>query len=345
MKILLIDHPYRKKTNSIGFLGRLLEKRFEVTTYYETTNHVDYGNDLDSFDAVALFQVGVGDINRRLRHRNIIFFPMYDNIGLGDEYTWKSIGDTKVISFCRRLFDEVRSFGGRALYSQYYPEAGSIIEGTGSGGGLFFWQRTEAIGWPQVKLLLGNHQVPSVHIHRATDPGCPFSAPTAVEDISYNIRYSDWFSTRAGFLAVLNENRYFIAPRVSEGIGMSFLEAMAMGKIVIAANRPTMNEYITDGVSGLLFDPDSPTMMDFSRAAVVEKNVLDSVSDGQARWKRHQDEILDFMMPEKTLRRQSSRRIPLALRARASLVAAKKLLRMLGPHGLVLALERRRASK
>jgi hypothetical protein len=343
LRLLLIDHPYRKKTNSIGFLERLLEKRFEVTRYFETSNHVDYGNDLDSFDAVALFQVGVGDIHRRLRHRNIAFFPMYDNIGLGDEYTWKSIGDTKVVSFCRRLFDEVRSFGRRALYAQYYPD--TISESRESGGGLFFWQRTEAIGWPQVKLLLGNHQVPSIHIHRATDPGCAFSAPTAVEDASYNIKYSEWFPTRAGFLAALNENRYFVAPRVTEGIGMSFLEAMAMGKIVIAANRPTMNEYITDGVNGLLFDPDRPTMADYSRADVIKKNVLDSVSDGQARWKRQQDEVLDFLMPEKTLRRQSSRRIPMALRARKSLAAARKLLRMLGPHGLVLALERRRAWK
>ena len=36
----------------------------------------------------------------------------------------------------------------------------------------------------------------------------------------------------------------FISPRKQEGIGMSFLEAMSLGKYIIAINDSTMNEYI-----------------------------------------------------------------------------------------------------
>jgi hypothetical protein len=34
MKLLLVDHEYHRKTNSIGFLRGLLERRFAVTTHY-----------------------------------------------------------------------------------------------------------------------------------------------------------------------------------------------------------------------------------------------------------------------------------------------------------------------
>ncbi len=39
---------------------------------------------------------------------------------------------------------------------------------------------------------------------------------------------------------------------------MSFLEAMAMGKAVVAADNPTMNEYLTHNVNGYLFNPEDP---------------------------------------------------------------------------------------
>ena len=39
---------------------------------------------------------------------------------------------------------------------------------------------------------------------------------------------------------------------------MTFLEAMAHGKAVIAADRPTMNEYILHGCNGFLFSTRFP---------------------------------------------------------------------------------------
>jgi glycosyltransferase involved in cell wall biosynthesis len=76
---------------------------------------------------------------------------------------------------------------------------------------------------------------------------------------------------------------------------MSFLEAMAMGKCVVAPNNPTMNEYINDGVTGYLYDPDSPEPIDFSRAFQVAENALVYIEKGYQSWSTKKDEILHFI--------------------------------------------------
>ena len=48
-------------------------------------------------------------------------------------------------------------------------------------------------------------------------------------------------------------NVYF-APRLEEGIGQTFLEAIRWGRCVVAADNRTINEYIIHGVNGLLYD-------------------------------------------------------------------------------------------
>ena len=46
----------------------------------------------------------------------------------------------------------------------------------------------------------------------------------------------------------------FISPRKQEGIGMSFLEAISMGKYIVSNDDSTMNEYVTDKNIGFLIN-------------------------------------------------------------------------------------------
>jgi len=59
---------------------------------------------------------------------------------------------------------------------------------------------------------------------------------------------------REQYLKDLVKHNVYVAPRRFEGIGMSFLEAMAMGMCVVAENQPTANEYIVSGQNGILFE-------------------------------------------------------------------------------------------
>jgi hypothetical protein len=65
---------------------------------------------------------------------------------------------------------------------------------------------------------------------------------------------------------------------------MSFLEAMAMGLCVVAPRAPTMSEYIEDGVNGLLYDPERPEALDFSRASALGAAARLSCEVGRATW-------------------------------------------------------------
>jgi glycosyltransferase involved in cell wall biosynthesis len=82
----------------------------------------------------------------------------------------------------------------------------------------------------------------------------------------------------------------FVAPRRFEGIGLSFLEAMARGQVVIAENNATMNEYIVHDVNGLLYEPDRPGLwrsaLTPERARAIGERARLSCLAGRPQWQR-----------------------------------------------------------
>ena len=63
----------------------------------------------------------------------------------------------------------------------------------------------------------------------------------------------------------------YIASRPYEGIGMSFLEAMADGRCVVAHDNTTHNEYIEHGKNGFLFDMEEDIII---TATSRKKNII-----------------------------------------------------------------------
>ena len=84
-----------------------------------------------------------------------------------------------------------------------------------------------------------------------------------------------------------------------EGIGMSFLEAMALGQCVVAPDAPTMNEYISNGTNGLLYPLERPGALDLSRHREIGARARDSIERGFARWQASQEALLDFIATPK----------------------------------------------
>ena len=80
---------------------------------------------------------------------------------------------------------------------------------------------------------------------------------------------------------------------------MAFLEAMAMGKCVVAHNDATMNEYIKDGVNGILFDADRPIAITESQVLSVRSNMYATKEQFYGVWLEDMKKISNFIFTQK----------------------------------------------
>ena len=184
--------------------------------------------------------------------KNVILIPMMDDVQLTDAY-WNKYKPYKVFCFCKKLYDFLNERGFSVFYSQYYMEP-HFHKATENKPDVFFWERSSLINWQLVKKLLNGTDVASLHYHYATNISDKNNDRPTQDDIGkYNITFSDWFESQDEYTQLLHKTDLYIAPREKEGIGLSFIEALAEGCVVAAYNDATMNEYITDGADGFLF--------------------------------------------------------------------------------------------
>lgn len=162
----------------------------------------------------------------------------------------------------------------------------------------FFWARREdQISVNTVLELIGNTKFDSLHIHQAPDPGAPPLSSLPLDVCKrLNITQSQWFAEKAEFNAVLDRANVFFAPRLEEGIGQAMLEAFSRGQCVVAPDCGTMNEYIMNGVNGLLYTPNKPEALDFSRAAELGAAGRILAMRGYQRWKDCEQELVQFIL-------------------------------------------------
>ena len=297
-KLAMIGHSYHLKTKSNDFFMNLLNKYFDIEYIidesWKSTKKPKLGHLGETYSAVIFWQMISHDYLKAIKCKNIIFIPMFDQSGSAPRSYWYHYRDLKIISFCKTMGNMLAGLGFDVLNAKYYPEPAQV-NNEERPNSCFFWQRINTIDWPKVKILLRKSGVKTVHIHKAIDPGHKFTKPSANDEKKYNITYSDWFPDRASYLKVVDENQIYIAPRFQEGIGLSFLEAMARGKIVVAADQPTMNEYIIDGYNGYLFDPYNVKAIDFSNINSIKKNSLLSIKNGHKEWIQSESAIIDFI--------------------------------------------------
>jgi glycosyltransferase involved in cell wall biosynthesis len=300
-RVLFIDFSYHSKTGSSQFLIDLLRARYSVDAVTDLgwKNHA--GPDprqinRKNYDAVIFWEISTRDIEPYLVCKNVVFFPMYDSYEESYLPAIRAAPDIGVVSFCRGLYEQLAGLSNGRMYIQYYPRPSPCFLENEDFKGLFFWQRTLDITWDTVRCLMGDeNRVGSVHLHRAVDPGAVWRKPSEDDEKKYSITYSDWFATKEEYQAKVAEHALYVSPRRKEGIGMSFLEALSMGKAIIAHDDGTMNEYIVHGENGYLFNCDRPTALDLSDIRRVRRNAYDSARAGWEAWENDKYRILDFI--------------------------------------------------
>jgi glycosyltransferase involved in cell wall biosynthesis len=111
----------------------------------------------------------------------------------------------------------------------------------------------------------------------------------------FSLTRTSWFLDRREMVRTLRSCQVYFAPRRTEGIGMSFLEAMAQGMAVVAADGATMNEYIVSGNNGFLYNPDAPEVPEWDRASLWGARARETAEAGRSRWEASLPALQQFL--------------------------------------------------
>lgn len=301
-KLLYVGHNYHLKTKSNSFLIDILKEYYDIfyVTYNPYTDQYDGLEDAQGkhFDVALIYQVLVGQdfVRKNFSFSKLVFVPMYDQIVTAPmENPFSFYRDCKIICFSKTLYNDLGKRGFKAFYLQYFPPVDETHIDEGNPYSVFFWQRMELINLKVVEKLFSKVPIEHFHVHKAMDPGWKFEEPG--ESIADKITYSQWFESAEDMKKLMEESAYYIAPRLYEGIGMSFLEAMAMGRCVIAPDAPTASEYIQNGVTGILYNPHDvhPIPINEDVLRNIQKNAKEFIRKGRANWEANKDQIIDFI--------------------------------------------------
>ncbi|RMD77365.1 glycosyltransferase [Candidatus Dojkabacteria bacterium] len=299
-KIVYIDHGYHKNTNSNKFLQDFLSEYFEITYILDHSWEGKAYPDLTfvdkSYYAVIFFQSPPpDDVDKNLKCKNKIFIPMFDGYGSMDDNFWYKFRNYKIVNFSKTLHKRVSDLGLDSIYVQYFPKPGEFAKGEENT--VFFWQRHSNININTVIEILKKNKGIKIHIHKKTDPNHSFVEPTPDQISEYQITMSDWFEKKEDVLKIISSKQIYIAPRDSEGIGLSFLEAMSMGKVVIACDKPTMNEYIKHGETGFLFNLHNLSNSDIvlTNLEQIQRNTYNYITKGHEEWLMNRKKIVEHI--------------------------------------------------
>ena len=276
MKILFVDHASHLKTHSADFFLDILRESFDVDVfYYEKTYGFSIPQEkIDKSDLVIFWEFLYNRHSLGIPGKRCVFVPMYDN-EWGSKWQWKRIAASgmSVISFCDAITRHAKKYGVKDILDlRYFPNPADFPQAYGEPKRVFLWERGE-ISLSSVKSLLP----PS-------------------DGYVFDVKKANEFLPKEEYLNRLSKCEIVIAPRMKEGIGMAFLEAMAMGKCIVAHDDATMNEYIQDGKTGVLRDFNNPTKLaTASDIANVRDNVKSAVEAAFERWQKESATIVPFI--------------------------------------------------
>lgn len=295
-KLLFIGHYYHKKTKSCDFFIEILKEKYDVTVFFDESHGTDtsiISKTIKDYKNIVFWQImPKPDLIKDIKAKNVTLCPMFDQIFVLTFEQWKIYRNFKIVNFSKFLHNRLKFSGFNSFYAKYFIEPKQFL--VGDARQVFFWHRVADISVKNVLALFKKGDF-SIHIHRAIDPGHNSELPLAEDIEKYNITISDWFDKKEEMINCIAEKGIFIAPRIREGIGMSFLEAMAMGKAVIANNEPTMNEYIVHNKNGYLCNFSKIAPIKFKNIAKVQKKAYKTVQKGYKKWLKRKPALLNFI--------------------------------------------------
>jgi hypothetical protein len=299
-QLIFIGREFHKRTGSANFLIELLDD-FEVTfCYIDEYGDNPYGPleafKLRKFELLVCWQVMPSRelLDRSVQFKQGAFFPMYDDCPQVKKVEkWWPYRDFNIICFSKKNQCDLVKSGFSAKYIQYFPKPAENPM-PGDSASAFFWFRRENIGMELVKKLFSKTELKNLHIHNAPDPGNIFKSSDASGPI--HCIFSTWYEDKRDMVHDIEKCAFYVAPREQEGIGMAFLEAMALGKCVVAPDAPTMNEYIEHGRTGLLYSMGKVKPLQDIDLRKIQNETYRYMTEGYEKWLSDRELISNWLI-------------------------------------------------
>ncbi|OQA31813.1 MAG: Glycosyl transferases group 1 [archaeon ADurb.Bin336] len=300
-KVAIVWHKaWNDRTQSFSFFRNLLKQKFEVSEVDGlswTKNKHDNIKQLNSndFKLIIFCQVlPTATYLSKLNCKNFVWLPMWDGqnglrLAILKSLFYKKY-NLKVICFSKRSYDWLNPFF-KCKYFQYFPKPKKQV--SFDKPKLLFWERRENMSYPFIRNnLINEDDFDLITIKQTIDIGKPSNIKTTKK-----IKIINKWLTKKEYAKVLSNHNVFIAPRLKEGIGFSFLEALERGYCVIANNDATMNEYIIDKKTGLLFDYNNPTKLSINKDLIkkIGTNTMNYIKKGHLQWNKQKKYLIQWI--------------------------------------------------
>jgi len=307
MKIAFIEAIFHQQTKSSEFFKELLSKKHEIKVMLDNSYlkgdllNIDTINK-ENFDVIIFWQfIKVPTQIEKITCKNIIWIPMYDGeivkkLKYLRNYGYASL-NLKIISFSSALTNIFKRNGFKNILEvKYFPKPNIDRIEKKESLNILFWQRTEIINWGIVRKLIDGNNINKLIIKNNPDVGHVFNIlPTEEEFKKYKIEIINEWLDKEKYNQILKKTDIFIEPRLYEGIGMGFLDAMSCGIPVISPNEPTMNEYITHMNNGYLYNYNHPKNIDLRNINTVKENLKKYMEDNYSKWANSEEKIYGFI--------------------------------------------------
>jgi len=222
----------------------------------------------------------------------VLVFPMNDLTQMTPDAYLASLKNVEWISFSRALHQRLAGLGLSSRYLQYAPNPAGFPEVSWEDGPrAYFWERLpEDLSVQAASEILRSLDVENLEVRQTKDP-----LLSSKEQVQSKYRVKGW-QPREEYLRSLAGFNLYVASRRHEGIGMAFLEAMAMGMCVVAENQPTANEYILAGRNGILYGGDRekiypPRRVESAELARMGREARDTIRRIHGEWLEKKVEI------------------------------------------------------
>lgn len=314
--MVFVDHSFHKKTKSGDFLRELFGEKYEIVDLYDDSwrgiNNLN-AETINKYnpDLVFFFQSLLSFEELEKIKSKIVWAPMYDSVVSLPSLFWRklSCAPILIITFCLSLDKKINNYGLKSFYIQYYMDPKKLPKTDElNNNRLFFWQRTN-FSFIELKRYLDFKQINGISLKLDVDPNHKAMLPTTSDIKKYKIKFLEFVADKNSYLKEIGKCGLFVAPREFEGIGMSFIEAMAMGLVVIAMDNPTMSEYIKNGYNGYLFNLTNKKRVNLKNIELVRRNLRHDYLKKFKLWEKNKMEMLNFIEDNRPKSKNISQRM------------------------------------